>query len=72
MQWGESCTVLWLYRFHTPQRSCATATGEEELEEDDDDDEMRKCHGRFLCAGAFTRERTGIIVLSSEKMAPQG
>ena len=33
MQWGQSRAVLWLYRFHTPQRSCATATGKEELED---------------------------------------
>ena len=38
--WGESRTVLWLCCFHTPQRSCTTAPGEElELE---GKDEMRK------------------------------
>ena len=34
MQWVERRDVLWLYRFHTPQRSCATAPGEEELAEE--------------------------------------
>ena len=37
MQWGEGRAVLWLYRFHTPHRSCATASGEEELEEEKDE-----------------------------------
>ena len=40
MQWGDSHAVLWFYRFYTPQRSCATATGEEELEEKDEMREM--------------------------------
>ena len=64
MQWGESRAVQWLYRFYTPQHSCATAPGEEELEleEEKDAEKCRKCHGRFLRAGAFSRERTGITV----------
>ena len=40
IQWGESCTALWLYGFHTHQHLCATVPGEEELEEEKD--EMRK------------------------------
>ena len=36
MQRSESRAFLWLYRFHTPQCSCATAPGEEELEEEND------------------------------------
>ena len=59
-QWIERRAVLWLNHFHNPQRSCARATGEEEKEEENT--KCRKCHGRFLRAGAFSRERMGIIV----------
>ena len=50
MQWGESRAVLWLYRFNTPQHSCATASGveESELEElEEEKDEMRKMSWTF-------------------------
>ena len=52
---GQSRVVMWLYRFHTSQRSCATATGEEELEElEEEKTKCGKCHGRYLCAGRFS------------------
>ena len=38
MQWGKAAQFCgYIYRFHTPQRSCATAPGEEELEKEEND-----------------------------------
>ena len=62
IQWGEGCSALWLYHFHTSQCSYATASSEEELEEEKD--EVQKCHRRFLHAGTFLHERTSIMVHS--------
>ena len=54
MQWCESLAGLWLYCFHTPQRSCATAPGGEEIEEEEKD-EMRKMSWTFFYALARLR-----------------
>ena len=38
MQWGKAAQFCgYIYRFHTPQRLCATAPGEEELEKEEND-----------------------------------
>ena len=54
-QWGERRAVLRLFPY-----SSATVSGEKS--EMKKKRHGRKCHGGFLRAGAFSRERTGIIV----------
>ena len=56
---GESCAVLWLYRF-LPLSFLALQ--EKKIRRKKTKCKKKKCHGRFQHAGAFARERTAIIV----------